>query len=279
MLRLADVWFAYDRRRAEAAVVRGVTLEIRPGDIVGLLGPNGAGKTTLLRLAAGLLEPSRGEVTLDDAPLARLGRTAVARRMAVVPQETHLAFDYSALEVVLMGRYPHLSTFALETPRDLAIARRAMEATGTAALADRPFSTLSGGEKQRVIIASALAQLENGPAGPPRYLLLDEPTASLDLGYQLEMAGLVARLREERRLGIVVSAHDLNLAAAVCDRLVWLRGGRVLAQGPTREVLTPAVIRATYGVAADVAPHPFTGRLMVVPLARDPSCPSPEAGC
>jgi iron complex transport system ATP-binding protein len=263
LLRLADVWFAYDRRHPETAVVRGVTLDVGPGEIVGLLGPNGAGKTTLLRLAAGLLDPSRGRVTLDETPLARLDRTAVARRMAVVPQ------------VVLMGRYPHLSTFALEGPRDLEIARRAMEATGTAALADRPFSTLSGGEKQRVIIASALAQLENGPDGPARYLLLDEPTASLDLGYQLEIAGLVARLREARRLGIVVSAHDLNLAAAVCDR----RGGRVLAQGPTREVLTPAAIRATYGVEAEVALHPAAGRLVVVPLARETTCPSPGPGC
>ena len=266
--------------------MRGVTLDVGPGEIVGLLGPNGAGKTTLLRLAAGLLDPSRGRVTLDETPLARLDRTAVARRMAVVPQETHLAFEYSALEVVLMGRYPHLSTFALEGPRDLEIARRAMEATGTAALADRPFSTLSGGEKQRVIIASALAQLENGPDGPARYLLLDEPTASLDLGYQLEIAGLVARLREARRLGIVVSAHDLNLAAAVCDRLVLLRdrvvmvhAGRVLAQGPTREVLTPAAIRATYGVEAEVALHPAAGRLVVVPLARETTCPSPGPGC
>lgn len=224
--------------------VSDVTLTVRPGTLLGVLGPNGSGKTTLLRLLAGLLRPTSGSVSLDDTPLASISRSALARRFAVVPQDTHPAFDYNALDIVLMGRYPHLGAFELERPQDLAIAMRALESTGTASLADRPFHRLSGGEKQRVVIASALAQLEPGPGaqGPgPRestVLFLDEPTASLDLKYQIEVAQLVRRLHDERGMTVVLSTHDLHLALAVCDEIVALRAGRVLAHGPTREMLT-----------------------------------------
>ncbi len=171
MLRAADLTFSYHPRAAP--VVRGVSLDVPAGGFVGILGPNGSGKTTLLRLLAGTLQPSSGHVSLDDVDLARVSRTAMARRMAVVPQDTHLAFDFTALEVVLMGRYPHLATFEVEGPRDIAIARDALAATGTLALEDRLFATLSGGEKQRVVIAAALAQISGanrgsgirGPAG------------------------------------------------------------------------------------------------------------------
>ena len=160
MLRAADLTFRYHAHAAP--VVRGVSLDVPAGGFVGILGPNGSGKTTLLRLLAGTLQPSSGRVSLDGVDLARVSRTAMARRMAVVPQDTHLAFDFTALEVVLMGRYPHLATFEVEGPRDLAIARDALAATGTLALEDRLFATLSGGEKQRVVIAAALAQI-GGP--------------------------------------------------------------------------------------------------------------------
>ncbi len=157
MLRAADLTFRYHAHGTP--VVRGVSLDVPAGGFVGILGPNGSGKTTLLRLLAGTLQPSSGRVSLDDMDLARVSRTAMARRMAVVPQDTHLAFDFTALEVVLMGRYPHLATFEVEGPRDIAIARDALAATGTLALEDRLFATLSGGEKQRVVIAAALAQI------------------------------------------------------------------------------------------------------------------------
>ena len=171
-----------------------MSVEVRAGGIVGILGPNGSGKTTLLKLLAGTLQPLRGRVTLDGVDLARLPRRDVARRMAVVPQETQLAFDYSVLEVVLMGRYPHLGAFEIEGPADLAIARDALRATGTLDFEDRPFATLSGGEKQRVIIAGALAQIRSLAGSPAQpLLLLDEPTAALDLGYQLEIAALLRR--------------------------------------------------------------------------------------
>jgi iron complex transport system ATP-binding protein len=258
LLRAADVAFAYDRGRD---VVRGVTFEVARGTIVGLLGPNGSGKTTLLRLLSGVLAPRAGTVTIDGVDLRRLPRRAIARRVAVVPQETHAAFDYSVLEIVLMGRYPHLGTFELEGAGDVAAARAALAATGTSALESRAFATLSGGEKQRVVIASALAQATD-------VVLLDEPTASLDVRYQIEIAALLRRLNAERGATMVVSTHDLNFAAAVCHAVVLLHEGRVLASGATADALTPASIAALYGVEAEVGYHARAGHVTVVPIGR-----------
>jgi iron complex transport system ATP-binding protein len=256
---------AGSRRGRRAATgdagIRDVSLTIAPAALVGILGPNGSGKTTLLRVLAGILAPASGRVLLDGEDIGTVARARLARRIAVVPQETHLAFDYSVLEVALMGRYPHLGPFELEGPRDLAIAREALGATGTAHLEHRAFSTLSGGEKQRVIIASALAQASD-------LLLLDEPTASLDIGYQLEIAGLLARLHAERRLAIAVATHDLNFAAALCQDLVLLRGGRVLRSGRTPDVLTGDAIEQLYGVEADVRYHEAARHLTVTPVRR-----------
>jgi iron complex transport system ATP-binding protein len=258
-LAAEKVSFAYDRRARP--VVDGVSLSVSRGTIVGLLGPNGSGKTTLLRLLSGTLIPDHGRVLLDGQAIAGMSRRDLARRIAVVPQETHSAFDYSALEIVMMGRYPHLGAFELEGASDLAIARRAMADTGTTSFEARRFAALSGGEKQRVVIAGALAQASD-------VLLLDEPTASLDLGFQFEIAALLSRLNRDRGTTMVVSTHDLNLAATLCTELVLLKAGRVIAQGPTDEVLTPAHIRDLYGVIADVTTHPRAGHLTVVPLGR-----------
>ena len=241
--------------------VQGVSITVDRGRIVGILGPNGSGKTTLLRLLAGMLPPASGTVTLGGIPVASMDAGTRARRLAVVPQETHLAFDYTVLEIALMGRYPHLGPFELEGPRDLQIAREALAATGTAALERRLFATLSGGEKQRVVIASALAQQAD-------ILLLDEPTASLDVGYQFEIAHLLGRLNKDRGLTIVVATHDLNFAAGLCHSLVLVSEGRVVKAGPTDETLTSLNIQALYGVVADVYPHHAAGHLTVVPLRK-----------
>jgi iron complex transport system ATP-binding protein len=303
LLQAADLRFGYPadhrpraparpRRPADAGpyepqpahAVDGVSLAIDRGALVGILGPNGSGKTTLLRLLSGALGPQSGQVLLDGAPLSSLSRRALARRLAVVPQETELAFDYSVIEIVLMGRYPHLGAFEVEGPDDLAAALQALDATGTANLAERAFRTLSGGEKQRVIIASALAQLTPatasarqapafasgfgaaspvppsgfGAASPvppagvgaasPALLFLDEPTASLDLRYQIEVASLVRRLCHERGITILLSTHDLHLAASVCTHLVLLSRGQVLAQGSPGEVLTADLVGRLYGI-------------------------------
>ena len=241
--------------------LHGVSLEIRDGALFGILGPNGSGKTTLLRVLAGIAAPSAGRVVLNGTDLRRLPRREVARRVAVVPQETHLAFDYSVLEIALMGRYPHLGTFGLEGPGDVQIARDALAATGTLHLERRNFSTLSGGEKQRVVIASALAQAAS-------LMLLDEPTASLDLGYQMEIGAFVRRLNEQRGVTMVIATHDLTFAAAVGTELALVREGRVMASGTTEAVLTSERIAELYGVEADVTRHPVTGRLIVVPIRK-----------
>lgn len=267
-LRLEAVSFAYDG----APVLRDASVDVPPGELVGILGPNGSGKTTLLRLLCGLLRPAAGRVTLDGDDLAALPRSALARRMAVVPQETHAAFDYSALEIVLMGRYPHLGPLETEGPADLDVARRALALTGAGHLERRPFPALSGGEKQRVVIAGALAQLwrpdERDDAGAPGALLLDEPTASLDLGAQLDIVSILRSLNRTRGVTMAVSTHDLDLAAGLCRRLVLLHEGRVLRSGPTGEVLNRETVRTLYGVDADVRWHAGAGRLTVVPTAR-----------
>jgi len=162
---------------------------------------------------------------------------------------------------VLMGRHPHLGVFEVEGPADYAIAREALASTGTAHLESRQFHTLSGGEKQRVVIAAALAQAAD-------MLLLDEPTTSLDLGYQLDVAALLDRLNRERGVTMAISTHDLHLAASICRTLVLMRGGRILAHGPAERVLTPDNVRALYDVEADVHLHPDTGHLTVVPVRR-----------
>jgi iron complex transport system ATP-binding protein len=271
LLRAADVTFGYGDR----IVLRDVSVDVPAGGFIGIIGPNGSGKTTLLRLLAGMRRPQRGSVVLDGISLAAMPRAEIARRMAVVPQETHLAFDYTVLEVVLMGRYPHLGAFAIEGPRDLALAREALTSTGTLSLQDRMFNTLSGGEKQRVVIASALAQLApSASSSAPSLssacsaLLLDEPTAALDLKYQLETAALVRDLHARHGLTVVMSTHDLNLAASLCNALVLLKNGRVVQRGPVDEVLTPDSVRELYEVDAEVMRHPATGRLMVTPLGR-----------
>lgn len=264
MFLIADrVTYTYNRRTGVEAVkaLREVSVSVDRGSFTGLIGPNGCGKTTLLKLLAGVLLPDSGTVSLDGRPLASMSRRHVARRLAVVPQETHPAFEYSVLEMALMGRHPHLGAFQLEGPADIAIAHESLTATGTSHLAERSYMSLSGGEKQRVVIASALTQA-------PEVLLLDEPTASLDLGYQLEVGLLLRRLNRERSATMVMATHDLNLAASLCDTLVLMRNGRVLASGNTSEVLTSAMVRQLYDVEADVRVHERAGHLTVVPLGR-----------
>jgi len=266
LLQAIGISFSYRRSGPAQAhaghqALTGVSLDVGQGDLVGILGPNGSGKTTLLNILSGGLTPRTGSVTLDGRTMTGWSRREIARRLAFVPQDTHAPFDFTVLDIVLMGRFPHLGAFALEGPEDLAIARRALDATGTSAFETRAFSTLSGGEKQRVAIASALAQ-------SPRLLLLDEPTASLDIGHQIEVQTLLDRLNADSGVTMVLSTHDLNLAAALCRRLVLLRDGRVLAAGPTEEVLTRQAVRDLYGVDADVERHARSGHLTVVPVGR-----------
>ena len=255
-----DVHFAYDAQEA----VSGVTLEVAAGEYVSLIGPNGAGKTTLVRLVSGVLKPARGEVRIMGVPAGRLGRLEIARRAAVVPQESAFLFPFTVEEVVLMGRFPHLGAYGFEGPHDMEAAREAMEATETLGFAERPIQELSGGERQRVIIARALAQ----EAG---ILLLDEPTAFLDIKHQVEITTLVNRLRSEKDLTVIATSHDLNLAAAFSDRLVLMKEGRLFKEGPPREVIDEAVLSEAYGTPVMVG-HLEGGRFVaprIKPEGRD----------
>ncbi|WP_447974040.1 ABC transporter ATP-binding protein [Nitrospira sp. Kam-Ns4a] len=241
-------------------LVDGVDLSIAPGEFIGLVGPNGAGKTTLLRLLAKLLEPSGGAVLLEGADLARLAQREVARRVAVVPQ-TAVAVDFAfpVLDVVLMGRFPHRRRFEPLTAEDDALARQAMRETDTTALADRLMTELSGGERQRVVLARSLTQR-------PRLLLLDEPTASLDLSHQLRVLRLVRQLVETERIATVAALHDLQMASRFCDRVLILKRGALVAAGKPAEVFTPERLADVFGIVARVAPDPLTGGLAITVL-------------
>lgn len=243
-------------RLGDRAVLDGVDLAVAPGEVVGLLGRNGAGKTTLLRIAAGTRAPDTGRVLLDGRAIGSFERRARARHVALVPQDTQVPFPFSVAELVLMGRTPHLGFLGFESAHDLDVARSAMQRMGIAALADRAVPTLSGGERQLAVVARALAQ-------EPSLLLLDEPTAFLDLRHRLEVLTVLRELAAGGASALVVS-HDLGIAARFCDRLVLLGDGRVLADGPPRDVLSPATLRAAFGIEADIV-EARDGTPLVVP--------------
>lgn len=231
-------------------VVRAVDLDLVPGELLALVGPNGSGKSSLLRTAFRVLRPSDGTVTLDGTDVWRLRAVDVARTVAVVAQERPDEFEFTVADVVRMGRTPHQGRFARVTAHDEELCAQALERVACVHLAGRAFHTLSGGEKQRVLIARAIAQ-------EPDILLLDEPTNHLDVAAQLDLLDLT------RSIGITVVAalHDLNLAAAYADRVAVLQTGQLVSVGTPDDVLTPALIAAVFGVHADVARNTTTGRL------------------
>ncbi|GMU40720.1 MAG: ABC transporter ATP-binding protein [Chloroflexota bacterium] len=238
------------------ALLDGVSLRVEAGEVVGLVGPNGAGKSTLMRAATGA-RAAEGDVLVDGRPLRSVPRRDLFRTVAVVQQLPEAPATMTVRELVLLGRFPHLGLLGRETERDLAIADAAIARTGCEGYADRALGTLSGGERRRAFIARALAQ-------EPRLLLLDEPTANLDAEAQAEILGLLRRLATEG-VGILVVLHDLSYAAAYCDRLVLLAGGRVVADGVPGVVVTPEHIGAVYGRHVRVIANPDGGAPLVVP--------------
>ena len=252
-LRFASIEFGYARE----SLFRAFGLSIAKGEMTGLLGPNGTGKTTLVRLASGQLKPRSGRILLGERDLVSLAARERAQQVAVVPQETHLSFNYTVDEVVMMGRAPHQGLLGVERPVDRERVELALECTDAAELTGRSFHRLSGGERQRVVIARALAQ-------EPTVLLLDEPTAFLDLKHRVIVYDLLTQLNSETGLTLVVVSHDINLIARHCRRLVLLDRGVVTADGTPEEVLTPDKIREVYGVEAEVRTDPVTGRPRVV---------------
>lgn len=250
--------------------VADVSLTLSAGRFIGLLGPNGSGKTTLLRLAAGLLQPQRGIVRLDGRPLGAVGRAGIARRLALLPQQPVVPEAFTGWDVVLAGRTPHFGNLRGPTRVDDSVVSRALTLVNAEYLADRRAGEMSGGEQQRLLLARALAQ-------EPAVLLLDEPTSHLDLAHQLSLLDLALHLARNEGLALLGVFHDLNLAAEYCDEIAMMHDGCIVAYGPPREVLTPASIRAVFGVEASIVAHPRSGRpVVLLPPARPGSPNDPE---
>lgn len=257
-LKARDVEFAY----LGTPVLRGVSAQIVTGSLTALVGPNGSGKSTLLSTLARFLAPSAGAVTLDGRAIGALPTKAVARELAILPQSPPLPENITVFELVSRGRYPHLGFMGLLGTRDIELVEAAMAMTGVRELAARPVDGLSGGQRQRAWIAMALAQ-------ETPIILLDEPTSALDLRFQLEILELLRTLTRQHGRTVVAALHDLNLAAAHADQIIFFRDGAIRAAGPTREVCTPQTIEAVFGVTMLSMPHPETGRPFFMPRTRN----------
>ncbi len=258
LLEARDVRAGYGVRE----VLHGIGFRLEPGELVGLLGPNGCGKSTLLRAVTHSLPLTGGSVEIGVDPIGRLSARELARRVAFVPQQESATFDFSVLDIVMMGRYPHLGRNG-EQSSDFEIARQAMIAADILPLADRYIGQLSGGEHRRVLLARALAQ--QAPL-----LLLDEPTAHLDLAHQVELMERVKNLTRSTGLGALAALHDLNQAAEYCDRLLLLADGQLVAAGIPSEVMTPEGLQAAYGAAVEIGANPLTGKPMVLRVTPAP---------
>ncbi len=255
-VQIDNLSHAFDGR----PVLANVSLTVGGGDFFVVIGPNGSGKTTLMKLICGLLKTSPGRIRVFGRDIRDYSHRSLARRIAYVPQNQEVSFPFTVAEAVLLGRSPHQNVLGLPRAADLAAAGRAMATTGVAHLAERKLDQLSGGEQQRVSIARALCQ-------EPDILLLDEPTASLDLSHQVRLMDLMDLLRRETALTVVMVSHDVNLAAMYADRLLLLSNGRVGRMGSPAEVLTPRNLEGAYGCRVMVDESPFGGlpRVTLVP--------------
>lgn len=256
-LEMQNLTCAYDGR----SVLENLCLAARPGEVLALIGPNGVGKSTLMRAMARLLRPSRGRVLLAGRDLWRTTPRDVARQLALAPQASGTQWPVTVEQAVALGRAPHRGWLLPLTAQDRIATDRALEQTGLSSLRDRRVTELSGGEQQRVVLARVLAQ-------EPQVLLLDEPTSHLDLKYQSGILGLVHRLAHQEGLTVVISLHDLNLAALYADRLALLGERQLLAVGPPAEVLTPERLTKVYGVPVIVTSHPLYGIPLVMPAVN-----------
>ncbi|MBN2061292.1 MAG: ABC transporter ATP-binding protein [Deltaproteobacteria bacterium] len=249
IMTLENIGFRYGHIRA----LQGVNLRIGEGEILGILGPNGSGKSTLLKIMDGVLAPDEGEIRINGMELSKFTRPELAREVAMVGQENHFRFSFTALEVVLMGRFPYLGRLQFEGAEDLMIARAAMSATHSLRLAGRSINELSGGEKQRVLIARALAQ-------EPRSVLLDEPTSFLDIKFKREIFRLISNLSMEKGLSVILVSHDIDLVSRYCHRLLMLKRGSVHVIGEPGEVITASNIEEVYECPVFVDRDPVSGR-------------------
>jgi len=250
-------------------VLRDLSFQVRPGEMVGLIGPNGCGKSTIIRALSRIIPPHSGKILLDGQDVTKISRLELARLLGVVPQLPILPSAFTAFEIVLMGRNPHLGLFQYEGPKEMTIAWQAMEKTGTQSLAERRISELSGGEIQGLLIARVLAQ-------ETKAILLDEPTANLDIGRQIEILGLIKNLCRQDNLAVLAALHDLNLAVQYCDRLILINNGHIHAEGTPKEVITAENIAEVYGAENCVYTHPSNGLPCVLLNAGDGKVAKPN---
>jgi len=248
-MNLKNIGYRYGKEWA----LKGIDLSLMAGEIVGILGPNGSGKSTLLKIMDGILKPREGEIIIRNKPFHGMKRSAFAREVAMVAQENHFRFSFSSLEVVLMGRFPHLKRLQFEGQRDMEIAYNSLRATYTLDLAGRSIHDLSEGEKQRVYIARALAQ-------EPKIILLDEPTSFLDLKFKREIFRIISSLCREKGLSVALVSHDIDLVAHYCHRVIMLKKGHIYATGEPDKVITASNIEDVYECPVLVDKNPLSGR-------------------
>lgn len=252
LLELRDVHYRYpDRNRSLA--LGGVSLELRAGEILTVIGPNGAGKSSLLGVACGALRPQRGEVLFQSRPVSSMSRREIAGNMALVSQAPDVRFPLTALEYVLTGRFSRVPAFGFDSDEDVEIALAEMERTDAAQFAARPFNGLSSGERQRVVLARALAQ-------QPGLLLLDEPTANADMSHQISLLATVRKLARERDIGAIVVTHEINLASEFGDRVALMKDGAIASCAPPDEALTAEALTSLFGTPLAVDRHPHSGK-------------------
>ncbi|MDD4893751.1 MAG: ABC transporter ATP-binding protein [Candidatus Omnitrophica bacterium] len=244
------------------AIIKDISLEIKKGDFIGIIGPNGSGKTTLLRSMSRVLLPLKGNIMLEGKDISGTNLKEFCQRVAFVAQDTAINFPFSVLEVVLMGRIPHLKRLQAESKKDIAIAENALIMTDSLYLKEKSIDEMSSGERQRVIIAKALAQ-------EPILLFLDEPTSHLDIGHQIQILDLLKRLNRKNNLTIVMVLHDLNLASEYCNRIVLFNEGRIFKEGLPREVLTYQNIEAVYKTVVVVNDNPISSKPYVVLVSKE----------
>lgn len=254
LLTAKNLTFGY----GDSPILKNIFLTIESGEFIGLVGPNGSGKSTLLKLLSGILDAPAHTIYFKQEDIRRIPRKTLAQSIAWTPQEHNLAFSFKNSEVVLMGRHPHLSFFTLESENDFEIARKAMATTHTLPFADRYFNEISGGEKQRVLIASAIAQ-------EPELMALDEPTSALDIKYQMQILEILRKLNKEKKTTIIVAMHDLHLASKFCNRLILLDSGKIVRDGSPDKALEPGILEKVYGINVKLYRDP-NGGVLVSPL-------------
>lgn len=258
ILKLENVWGGYD----EEDVIRGVSIGVSSGDFLGIIGPNGSGKSTLFKLVSRALNIRNGLISYEGADIRRMKLKEYSRKIAFVAQDVFVDFSFTAWEIVLMGRIPHLGRLEFETAKDFNAAENAMKLTNTMYLRDKFIDELSAGERQRVMIAKALAQ-------EPALLLLDEPTSHLDIGHQIQTLDLLRKLNRQSGLTIIIVIHDLNLAGEYCNRLALMRGGSVFKEGDPDQVLTYQNIESVYDTVVVVNRNPVTKKPYVITVPEE----------